>query len=228
METFSKPGPAKVGPMNPDQRPPARSGFSVRIRKLATIVGGAKRLSERSGLSRAVIGKYLSGKSDPSRERLVKLADAAGISIRWLATGEGEMSRHDDSFVFMPGSEIGSGQLSVASDQAVDYVAFKTEWVRESLRADPGRLALIEARGDAMAPTIHGGDLLLIEMSAQSFGPEGVYAIIRPDGLAVKRLVRRLDGMIEVRSDNPLHGYEVASPGAFNVMGRVLWFGRRL
>ncbi len=175
-----------------------------------------------------MIGKYLSGKSDPSRERLVKLAEAAGISIRWLATGEGEMSRNDDSFIFMPRSEIGSDRMSVVSDQVVDYVAFKTEWVRETLRADPGRLALIEARGDAMAPTIHSGDLVLIEMSAQSFGPEGVYAIIRPDGLAVKRLVRRLDGMIEVRSDNPLHGYEVASPGAFNVMGRVLWFGRRL
>ena len=213
--------------MNPDQRPPARSGFAVRIRKLATFVGGPKRLSERSGLSRAVIGKYLSGKSDPSRERLVKLADAAGVSIRWLATGEGEMSGTDDGFVFMP-REIGSGQLPVASDQAVDYVAFKTEWVRETLCADPGRLALIEARGDAMTPTIHSGDLVLIEVSAQSFGPEGVYAIIGADGLAVKRLVRRLDGMIEVRSDNPLHGHEVASPGAFNVMGRVLWFGRRL
>jgi len=214
--------------MNPNQRVPAPSGFSVRIRELATFVGGPKQLSQRSGLSRAVIGKYLSGKSDPSRERLVKLADAAGISIRWLATGEGEMSRNDDSFIFMPRSEIGSDRMSVVSDQVVDYVAFKTEWIRETLRADPGRLALIEARGDAMAPTIHSGDLVLIEMSTQSFGPEGVYAIIRPDGLAVKRLVRRLDGMIEVRSDNPLHGYEVASPGAFNVMGRVLWFGRRL
>ncbi len=138
------------------------------------------------------------------------------------------MSRDDDSIVRTPRAEIGNEQLSVVSDQIVDYVAFKTKWVRETLRADPSGLALIEARGDAMAPTIHSGDLVLIEVRAQAFGPEGVYAIMKPDGLAVKRLVRRLDGMIEVRSDNPLHGYEVASPGAFNVLGRVLWFGRRL
>ncbi len=211
-----------------------RSGFSVRIRKLATLIGGPKRLSERSGLSRAVIGKYLSGKSDPSRERLVKLAEAAGISIRWLATGEGEMSGSDDSYVFMPRSEIKKDQLSVVSDQIVDHVAFRAERVRESLRVDPSGLALIEARGDAMAPTIHGGDLLLIEVSGKPVdpdwvqAPDGVYALVRPDGLAVKRLVRRLDGLIEVRSDNPLYGYEVASPEAFKVLGRVLWFGRRL
>src|SRR5208282_1911807 len=115
METSSKINSAKFGPMNPNRRLPPHSGFSVRLRKLATFVGGPKQLSERSGLSRAVIGKYLSGKSDPSRERLVKLADAAGISIRWLATGEGEMSRNDDSFVFLPRSEIGSDRMSVVS-----------------------------------------------------------------------------------------------------------------
>jgi len=205
-----------------------RTGFSVRIRKLATLIGGPKQLSERSGLSRAVIGKYLSGKSDPSRERLIKLAEAAGISIRWLATGEGEMSGNDDSYVFMPRLEIRKGQLSVVSDQIVDHIAFRAERVRESLRVDPGGLALIEARGDAMAPTIQGGDLLLIEVSGQPVAPDGVYALVRPDGLAVKRLVRRIDGLIEVRSDNPLYGYEIAAPEAFKVLGRVLWFGRRL
>src|SRR5271156_3883018 len=121
MGSYPKSGSVKAEPSYREQ-----GRFSVRIQKLAIAVGGPKQLSERSGLSRAVIGKYLSGKSDPSRQRLVKLADAAGISIRWLATGEGEMLRNDGGFVLMPRAEIGSDRLSVASDQIVDYVAFRT------------------------------------------------------------------------------------------------------
>jgi phage repressor protein C with HTH and peptisase S24 domain len=226
MGSYPKSGSVKAEPSYREQ-----GRFSVRIQKLAIAVGGPKQLSERSGLSRAVIGKYLSGKSDPSRQRLVKLANAAGVSIRWLVTGEGEMSRDDQSFVFVPRGEIRAAsrdELSVSSDQIVDHLAFRADWIHDRLRVDPNRLALIEARGDSMAPTVHDGDLLLIEVSGYRFALDGIYAIIRPDGLAVKRLVKRIDGAVEVRSDNPLYGLEVAPAEAFKILGRVIWRGRKV
>jgi phage repressor protein C with HTH and peptisase S24 domain len=222
---------AKLGPAKSQLSYRERGKFSIRIKTLATFVGGPKQLSERSGLSRAVIGKYLSGKSDPSRQRLVKLANAAGVSIRWLVTGEGEMSRDDQSFVFMPGGEIkdrSAGEPAVSGDQIVDHLALRADWVREALRADPNRVALIEARRDSMAPTINDGDLLLVEVSGDPFALDGIYVIIRPDGLAAKRLVKRIDGTFEIRSDNPLYGCEVARPEALKILGRVIWHGRRL
>ena len=69
--------------------------FKHRVAEIAELVGGPIVLSRRSKLSRAVIGNYMSGASDPSRARLVALANAAGVSVEWLATGEGPVLAAD-------------------------------------------------------------------------------------------------------------------------------------
>lgn len=63
--------------------------FVARIRRVVDMVGGIAALSRKCHLSRPVIHKYLNGASDPSRARLVSLAQAAGVSVEWLATGAG-------------------------------------------------------------------------------------------------------------------------------------------
>ena len=65
--------------------------FPDRVAEAARLAGGVVTLATRTGLTRQVIGKYMRGESDPSRERLVALADAAGVSVEWLAAGRGPM-----------------------------------------------------------------------------------------------------------------------------------------
>lgn len=42
-----------------------------------------------SGISGTVLRAYLAGKSEPTRPALVAMANAAKVSVTWLATGEG-------------------------------------------------------------------------------------------------------------------------------------------
>ena len=63
--------------------------FSNRIKKIIELTGSAEKLANISGMSSRVIGKYLAGKSDPTRKKLIALADAAQVNIEWLATGDG-------------------------------------------------------------------------------------------------------------------------------------------
>lgn len=44
-----------------------------------------------TGISKSAIDKYAQGQSDPSRSALLLLARAAGVSVLWLASGEGSM-----------------------------------------------------------------------------------------------------------------------------------------
>jgi transcriptional regulator with XRE-family HTH domain len=53
-------------------------------------------LSERIGVSRQALRKWLQGKALPSQARLPLIADVLNISLIWLATGEGSMSKHED------------------------------------------------------------------------------------------------------------------------------------
>lgn len=77
--------------MNISPTEDAKYGFQSRMNMLAERVGGFAALARKSGLSRRVLDKYRNGESDPSRLRLVALADAADVSLEWLATGVGDI-----------------------------------------------------------------------------------------------------------------------------------------
>lgn len=48
--------------------------------------------ARRCGMPEATIRSYLDGKK-PVYDKLVRIADAAGVSLEWLATGRGQMRR---------------------------------------------------------------------------------------------------------------------------------------
>lgn len=65
--------------------------FTDRIKTIIDLIGSADKLANNSGMSARGIGQYLAGKSDPTRKKLIALAEAAGVNIEWLATGVGPM-----------------------------------------------------------------------------------------------------------------------------------------
>ena len=75
----------------PGGDPELDRSFQFRIEEAVDRAGGAAELARKSGLSLRAINKYRCGASDPSRERLVAMARAAGVSVNWLAAGEGPM-----------------------------------------------------------------------------------------------------------------------------------------
>lgn len=58
--------------------------------RLALAIGDEPRASfaRRAGVAESVLRKYLAG-AQPSTDRLVAMADAAGVNIAWLAAGRG-------------------------------------------------------------------------------------------------------------------------------------------
>jgi hypothetical protein len=70
-------------------------GLAGRIKKLVDIAGNSNRLSKASGLSITTIKSLLTGTADPTRTSLIALNKATGVSILWLATGEGSMYDSD-------------------------------------------------------------------------------------------------------------------------------------
>lgn len=71
-----------------------KSAFVARLEETAARAGGVAELAKKSGLSRRMIDRYRSG-ADPTRESLVSLARAGGVTVSWLAAGEGPRSLED-------------------------------------------------------------------------------------------------------------------------------------
>jgi transcriptional regulator with XRE-family HTH domain len=68
--------------------------FKVR---LAELVGkdSSRTFERRCGVNEASIRNYLKGTSEPTLGNLIKIATACGVSVGWLAAGEGEPVREN-------------------------------------------------------------------------------------------------------------------------------------
>lgn len=137
-------------------------------------------------------------------------------------------------FVFVPRHRVtaSAGHGAVINDETVvDHLAFRRDWVRQALGVDPMHLALIDARGDSMSPTIESGDLLLLDTRADTPRNEGIYVINLAGALLVKRLRIAISGSVEVISDNPKYSNETIAGSELDrliLVGRVVWHGRKL
>ncbi|SDH90334.1 S24 family peptidase [Roseospirillum parvum] len=114
-------------------------------------------------------------------------------------------------------------------EQVVDFMAFRADWVRRALGADPNQLALIAAAGDSMEPSIRAGDLLLIDTGVTRVIDDAVYVLLSGSELLVKRVQKFLSGALTIKSDNPAYAPENLTPAEAEtlcVAGRVRWIGR--
>ena len=66
-------------------------GFSQRL-KIAKGKSSANAFAQECGISESVFRKYLAGVSVPGADKLVDIARVGGVSLVWLATGEGAPS----------------------------------------------------------------------------------------------------------------------------------------
>lgn len=114
----------------------------------------------------------------------------------------------------------------VESEQIVDYMAFKREWLQRVLGISHKDIVLVEVRGDSMAGTLDDGDLVLVDMRQNRLDTSAVFVIRVGDALLVKRVQRKLNGSVVIKSDNmayeteTLDGDQLAS---LTILGRVVW-----
>ena len=148
-----------------------------------------KILAERLNISLPTMNHYETGKRVPSSAWLANLAIEVECDPGWLLTGEGTPQKNIehldpfpdpatlDGFVLVPRYNIeasaGGGSV-VHSEQIVDHLAFKAEWVHKELGTEPKNLLLVHSIGDSMEPTIRSGDLLLVDRKQSRMKGEGI------------------------------------------------------
>jgi phage repressor protein C with HTH and peptisase S24 domain len=212
-----------------------------RLGQVSAIVGDRKTAALVMGISEAQLYRYLKGDGVPSLIALVRLAKTTGMALEWLATGEGPMradeavtpSAEEYSQIPLYAAQASAGAGSDIQEEGVAaFLAFRTAWLKQDLRANVAGLAVLLVEGESMEPTLSDGDAVLIDRAATDPSREGVYVVRIDASLLVKRLQRLPDNQVRAASDNP--AYE---PFTFHwpapvhrvaIIGRVLWLGHRL
>ncbi|MBU2967091.1 S24 family peptidase [Amphritea sp. 2_MG-2023] len=87
--------------------------FPDRMNVLCDKAGGGAALARMAGVSESVVRKWRQGESEPNLSKLLALADAAGVSVAWLAGREVSMLADDNQ-----PNEL--AVRSIAGDSSVD------------------------------------------------------------------------------------------------------------
>lgn len=217
--------------------------LAARIREARERVGLTQgELAEKVGTTQQNIAKLESGKSQRSGY-LGRIAQECGVAYTWLETGLGEMAavevaaeRHDDISipVYDFAGSMGPGRALPDHDTVTGFLRLSAQWVRRNLTyTSPDKLAVITAYGDSMEPTFCDGDILIVDRGIADLRIDAVYVLDFAGEVFIKRVQRRPQGGIMLRSDNSLYEPVVIDQSdldALRVLGRVLWAwaGRRL
>lgn len=209
-------------------------------------------LAEFLGITSASVSGA-KGRGFMSLEWIFKVARGFNVSTDWLATGV-ESIKQDDAaciiaesraqyatatdleheYVMVPRYNVKvslGGGSQVESEQVVDYLAFKSDWIRNKMHLNPANLVLVSAIGDSMFPTLRDGDLVLLDKSKTTVTDDAIY-VLRFDGhLIAKRLQKLFDGGIQVKSDNAVYDAQTVPAERIQdlaIIGKVVWIGGRV
>ncbi len=80
----------------------------------------------------------------------------------------------------------------------------------------------INVSGDSMEPTFSYNDIVFINREKKDLARGGIFTIKTEAGLFIKRVQQRLDGRIDVISDNQVYLTQTLNPQEVEVIGRVV------
>lgn len=178
-------------------------------------------LSTAIGITRAAVSSLTSGRTKaPTPENLYAIADALGVSPRWLATGRGdihgskeglikptvwtdrsELAGDDVVFVPMLSVELAAGDGASIEE----YVKTTMPFARHTLRTYGVKeecAFFVEVAGDSMEPRLHDGNHVLVDTSIKTPREGQAFAIRDGEMLRVKYLIPLPNRGIRIRSEN--------------------------
>lgn len=144
-----------------------------------------------------------------------KIVQNEQLSYDWIFTGKNENKENiyntQNSYQIdvlnikaSAGTGIENHIVEVIDTIILDKNLFKTP-------INPAKIKLIQVSGDSMFPTLHDGDFVVID-ETKAYGVDGIYAINLHNQILIKRLKFKLDGTIQIISDNKDYEMEVYNP----------------
>jgi phage repressor protein C with HTH and peptisase S24 domain len=125
---------------------------------------------------------------------------------------------------------VGLG-IGGTGDDDPGVVSFSRDLIERELRADPASLLAMVAEGNSMEPDFRGGDQILVDTRRKSLAQPGAFCLWDGDGHVIKFLEKVPDSdpaKVRVVALNSIYQPHERLLEEINLVGRVVWFGRRV
>ena len=149
------------------------------------------------------------------------------ISINWMLYGQDPSSLVDSTdkywIKYFPTVSVSAGGGAYENEE--DYEKLDLPDFFVNIIGGKDNIKNIEAinvTGDSMEPTLNNGNIIFIDKTKKDVSKDGIYAFVNENGLFVKRMQRRIDGSLDIISDNKEYPIQIAQKTDINILGKVV------
>jgi len=197
-----------------------------------------REISDLTGITEESISKYSQGRvNHPRGSNMAKLADALDVPVNWLVFGEGQATSNyanpdKEGLRGIPLLDFADEILSnsLLSSSSFNSLEVDVSYLK-SLKLENSKLVAKIIETDTMHATLMVNDKVLIDLNQCIPEYSGIY-LIRSNGKVSINRIEIIVGSVAVKynvvSDNHLYSNYEIEAGDIEVMGRVVWFGRRI
>lgn len=210
-----------------------RSAFGERIRTLLDMYDSRPDAAAVAGVTPEHLASYISGRAKPPFELVTRLANDKGVSLQWLANGQGkqDLAEAADGFTVIPVLETDSysgGTVAYTQPGEVrEQIAFARDWLKAVIAEPESALRVVFNRGSDNTPAIGDGHAMLVVPGVESVSEDGYY-ILKPDGQRmITRKVKMHVGNISLmtlRDEQKPENFTAAEANRM-VFARIRWSG---
>lgn len=149
------------------------------------------------------------------------------ISINWLLYNQSPNSLVDSTdkywIKYFPEVNVSAGGGAYDAEEDAESFEVPSYMIhmlggKENLK----NIHAINVVGDSMEPTLNSDNIIFIDKAKKDNFKDGIYAFTTNHGLFVKRIQRRVDGALDVISDNKDYPKQVLSPNELQILGKVI------
>jgi len=159
---------------------------------------------------------------------LLDFCASKSISINWILYGQSPESLVDATNKFYMVKYFSDVNASAGGGaeiecEEVQEIEIPHEFVM--MLGGEKELKHIEAinvSGDSMEPTFSYNDIVFINRAKTDLQRGGIFTIRTEAGLFIKRVQQRIDGKIDIISDNKIYSTQTLHPNEMEVIGRVV------
>lgn len=154
------------------------------------------------------------------------------ISINWLLYNQNPNSLLDSTdrywIRYYPSVNVSAGGGAFESEDNFDSIELPEHFLNHlGGRNNLKNIDAINVVGDSMEPTLNSNDIIFVDRSKADISRDGIYAFTTIHGFFVKRVQKRVDGKLDIISDNKDYLPQVLNKDEIDVIGKVVGsFGR--
>ena len=149
------------------------------------------------------------------------------ISINWLLYNQNPNSLLDSTdkywIKYFPSINVSAGGGAYEDDDSYEKLEVPPYFINmlggeQNLK----NIDAINVVGDSMEPTLNSDNIIFLDVSKKDFSKEGIYAFTTIHGLFVKRIQRRVDGKLDIISDNKEYPVQIIDKNELDILGKVV------